>query len=152
MVDSARIASAKGRRRSSGSCASSGPEGHGGGELERAPAGCTGFGSSQQRASANPAARSRASVSSGPAKFHIPVIAVKCSENSGRAATAAIAWACSGDVALAAALGDQAAARPQRRAQALEEAVVVGIQWKVAVEKIRSTGSSTSSSERSATR
>ena len=106
-------------------------------ELGGARAAATGLGSSQQRTSAKPAARSRASVSSAPAKFHGCGDALEVGGELGLARRRPRSpRARLGDVALAAALGDQAAARPQRRAQAPEEPLVVEDPVEDAFEKI----------------
>ncbi len=128
-------------------------EGDGGDELQRALAGCTGFGCSQQRASAKPAAaqarlgllrrgevperlwpRSGAGRTPGrrrrrrsPGYGRRRCRARRTGRRGGRPASA-------------------------RRAAAGRAGRGRGIQWKVAVEKTRSTGSGSSSSTRSETR
>ena len=114
-------------------------------------AGWTGFGCSQQRASVKPAAARRASVSSGAAKFHSPLALAQVRPNSGSRSDGAIAcvWVatlpCPPHWATSLPPGFSAARRRAKRRSWSR------IQWKVAVEKTKSTGSSSSSSTRSAT-
>ena len=139
----------EGSRNSSGSWASSGPrvtvEVNSSGR-----SGVTGLGSSQQRASANPASSSRRSVSrAGEIPRRDRALEVRA--NSGPRRDRRDRPRVLGDVSLAPALRDQrppGANAPRSRPKSRSWS---RIQWKVAVEKIRSTGSTSSSSERSAT-